>query len=74
MEHMQRMRESGRQGERRELLDRLDDAQTPSEVASARAAADSWLVDHPDDVDVRQARERLSPTEGEEDLEEGSPT
>ena len=66
----------GRQSERRELLNRLASAQTPSEVADARTAADSWTADYPDDGGVRQARERLSPRDPEEDLEleEGSPT
>ena len=70
------MVEGGRQSERQELLNRLAGAQTPSEVADARTAADSWLADYPDDGDVRQARERLSPRDPEEDLEleEGSPT
>ena len=54
---------------------RLADAQTPSELASARAAADDWLSANPGDGDVRLARERLG-AEPEEDLEleEGSPT
>ncbi len=62
--------------QRRDLLERLARAQTPPEVASARTAADSWLVEHPDDGDVRQARERLEAAELEEDLdlEEGGPT
>lgn len=61
--------------DREELMDRLADAQTPSELASARTAADDWLTANPGDGDVRLARERLG-AEPEEDLEleEGSPT
>ena len=68
------MVEDSRQRERQELLDRLARAETPSESASARAAADSWLADNPGDDDVRRIRERLGTTEQEEDLEEGGPT
>ena len=73
---MEWVKEDNQQRDRQELLDRLAGAQTPSEAASARAAADSWLAEHPDDGDVRQARERLAAAEVEEDLdlEEGSPT
>ena len=61
--------------DRGELMDRLANARTPSELASARAAADDWLAANPGDGDVRLARERLG-VEPEEDLEleEGSPT
>lgn len=61
--------------DRGELMDRLAHARTPSELASARAAADDWLAANPGDGDVRLARERLD-AEPEEDLEleEGSPT
>ena len=60
---------------RQELMDRMADARTPTEVASARDAADSWLAANPGDGDVRLAREQLG-TDPEEDLEleEGSPT
>lgn len=70
------MEEDSQRLGRQELLDRLAGAQTPSEVASVRTAADNWLAEHPDDGDVRQARERLAAAEVEEDLdlEEGSPT
>ena len=70
------MEEDSQRRDRQELLKRLDGAQTPPEVASARTAADNWLVEHPDDGDVRQARERLEAAELEEDLdlEEGGPT
>ena len=68
--------EEGGQQDRQELMDRLSNARTSAEAASARAAADSWLADNPDDDDVRLARERLQETYPEEDLdfEEGSPT
>jgi hypothetical protein len=59
--------------DRGELMERLADARTPSELASARAAADDWLAANPGDGDVRLARERLD-ADPEEDLEEGSPT
>ena len=61
--------------DRRELMDRIADARTPTEVASARDAADRWLAANPGDGDVRLAREQLG-TAPEEDLEleEGSPT
>jgi hypothetical protein len=61
--------------DRGELMARLVDARTPSELAGARATADDWLAANPGDGDVRLARERLG-VEPEEDLdlEEGSPT
>ncbi len=61
--------------DRGELMEQLADARTPSELASARVAADDWLAANPGDGDVRLARERLG-AEPEEDLEleEGSPT
>lgn len=37
----------------------LADAETPSEAADAKAAADGWLLTHPSDGDVRMAREQL---------------
>jgi hypothetical protein len=56
-------------------MDRLADAQTPSELASARVAADDWLAANPGDGDVRLAREQLGAEPEEDlDLEEGSPT
>lgn len=66
--------ETGPPGDRQDLMNRLVNARTPSEVANARAAADSWLAAHPADGDVRLAREQLHPAYSEEDLEEGSPT
>ena len=78
------MAEGNEQGERRELLERLSGAQSPLEAADARAEADRWIAKHPDDEEVRQVAEHLRPAEGEEymggerqgdeDLEEGSPT
>jgi hypothetical protein len=69
------MEESGPQ-DRQELMDRLDNARNPAEVADARAAADSWLAANPGDGDVRLARKRLQEAYPEEDLEleEGSST
>jgi hypothetical protein len=68
--------EEGGPHDRLELMGLLANARTPSEIASARAAADSWLAAHPSDGDVRLARERLETEDPEEDfdLEEGSPT
>ena len=61
--------------DRGELMARLAKARTPSELASARAAADDWLAANPGDGDVRLARERLDVEPKEDlDLEEGSPT
>jgi hypothetical protein len=62
-------------GDRGELMTRLAEARTPSELASARTAADDWLAANPGDGDVRLARERLGTEPGEDlELEEGSPT
>jgi hypothetical protein len=44
---------------RQELMDLMASAGTPTQAAVARAAADSWLADHPSDGDVRAARDRL---------------
>ncbi len=61
--------------DRGELMARLAEARTPSELASARAAADNWLAANPGDGDVRLARERLDAEPKQDlDLEEGSPT
>ena len=51
-------------------------ARSLSEVANAKAAADSWLSTHLGDGDVRLAREQLPTAADPEglDLEEGSPT
>ena len=74
-ERAEKTQEDGPPRDRGELMDRLAGAQTPSELASARAAADDWLTANPGDGDVRLARERLG-AEPEEDLEleEGNPT
>ena len=55
--------------DRQELMDRIANARTPTEVASARDAADSWLAANPGDGDVRLARDQLG-TDSEKDLEE----
>ena len=65
--------------DRQELMNRIADARTLTEVASARDAADSWLSANPGDGDVRPAREQLGTDPEEEleedlELEEGSPT
>jgi len=74
-ERTERTQGDGPPRDRGELMDRLADARIPSELVSARAAADDWLAANPGDGDVRLARERLG-AESEEDLEleEGSPT
>jgi hypothetical protein len=70
------MEEGAAPRDRQELMDRLANAGTPSELSNARAAADSWLASNPSDGDVRLALERLGAAVPEEDLEleEGSPT
>lgn len=71
------MAEGGEQDGRQELLDRLAGARSRLEVADARAAADRWLAEHPDDKEVRRAVDRSGPAQRDEedvDLEEGSPT
>jgi hypothetical protein len=45
---------------RQELMGLMANARTPTQVAVARAAADTWLTDHPSDGDVRAARDRLA--------------
>ena len=45
---------------RQELMVLMTSAGTPTQVAVARTAADSWLADHASDGDVRGARDRLS--------------
>ncbi len=74
-ERTERTRGEGLPRDRGELMTRLAEARIPSELASARTAADDWLAANPGDGDVHLARERLG-TEPEEDLEleEGSPT
>ncbi len=77
------MAEGSEQGGRRELLERLSGAQSRLEAADARAEAERWMTQHPEDEEVRRAVDRLRPAGGEEDLggeqqgedlEEGSPT
>ncbi len=45
--------------DRQELMGLLANAETQSQVAVAKAAADSYLATHPSDGDVRMAREQL---------------
>jgi hypothetical protein len=44
---------------RQELMDLLASAGNSTQVAVARAAADSWLASNPSDGDVRSARDQL---------------
>jgi hypothetical protein len=44
---------------RQELMDLLASAGNPTQVAVAKAAADSWLASNPSDGDVRMARDQL---------------
>ncbi len=44
---------------RQELMNLIANAGTPTQVAVARAAADTWLTDNPSDGDVRAARDQL---------------
>ncbi len=50
---------------RQELMDRLANARTATEVAVARGAADAWLAANPSDGDVRLALERLPDPTGD---------
>jgi len=59
--------------DRQEVMDVLANAETPSEAADAKAAADGWLLTHPSDGDVRMAREQLE-ARFPDDAEETSPT
>ena len=52
-------------GRRQELMDRLVNAQTTTEVEVARGAADAWLAANPSDGDVRLALERLPDPTGD---------
>lgn len=45
--------------DRQEVMDLLANAETPSEAADAKAAADEWLLTNLSDGDVRMAREQL---------------
>ena len=74
-EPAERIQEDVPPRDRGELMDLLAEARTPSELASARAAADDWLASNPGDGDVRLARERLGAEPKEDlELEEGNPT
>jgi hypothetical protein len=77
MEHEEQRltEEGGHPHNRQELMEKLASAQTPSEIAEARATAESWLTSHPSDGDVRAAHDQLKPQHSKDtDLEEGSPT
>jgi hypothetical protein len=75
LEQAEQTEEGSPPRERQELMDQLASAQTSSEIADAKAAADSWLATHPSDGDVRAAREQLETRSPDDvDLEEGSPT
>ncbi len=52
-------------GHRQELMDRLANARTTTEVAVARGAADAWLAANPSDGDVRMARDQLPDSTGD---------
>ena len=61
--------------DRHEVMDLLANAETPSEAADAKVAADGWLQVNPSDGDVRMAREQLEDHFPEDtDTEEASPT
>jgi hypothetical protein len=51
--------------DRQELMDRLANAQTATEVAVAKGTADAWLAANPSDGDVRLALERLPDPTGD---------
>jgi hypothetical protein len=59
--------------DRQVLMDLLARAETPSEAADAKAAADGWSVANPSDGDVRMAREQLE-NRFPDDAEEANPT
>ena len=50
---------------RQELMDRLANAQTTTEVAVAKGAADAWLAANPSDGDVRMALDQLPDSAGD---------
>ena len=52
--------------DRQELMDLLSKADTPTEVAVARGAAESYLASNPSDGDVRAASDHLPPAGGGE--------
>ena len=51
--------------DRQELMDRLANAQTTTEVAVAKGAADAWLAANPSDGDVRMALDQLPDSAGD---------
>jgi hypothetical protein len=59
-EQIEQTEEAAPSHRRQELMELLASAGTPTQVAVARGAADSWLADHPSDGDVRAARDRLA--------------
>lgn len=59
-EQAEQTEEAASSHRRQELMDLMASAGTPTEVAVARAAADSWLASNPSDGDVRAARDRLA--------------
>jgi hypothetical protein len=46
--------------DRSELLAQVSEASSLNQISSVMAAARTWLVDHPDDDDVRNAIWQLS--------------
>ena len=75
LEQSEQARKDGPSRDRQEIMDKAAEARTSSEIDEARAAADDWLAAHPEDGDVRVARERLEADHLEGmDLEEGNPT
>ncbi len=75
LEQSERARKDESSRDRQEIMDKVAEARTSSEIDEARAAADDWLAAHPEDGDVRVARERLETDHPEDmDLEEGNPT
>ena len=46
-------------------MDRLANAQTTTEVAVAKGAADAWLAANPSDGDVRMALDQLPDSAGD---------
>ena len=51
--------------DRNDLLRALTSAATPHQTSSAMSEARSWLADHPDDDDVREAVQHLARMERE---------
>jgi hypothetical protein len=75
LEQSEQARKDEPSRDRQEIMDQLAEARTVSEIDEAKTAADDWLATHPEDGDVRLARERLESDHPEDpDLEEGNPT